>query len=62
VNFKRTHKPFEAVAVADSQAGHHNPGTPAEAAADSNFDQAAPLGADIPVNDTAAITYEKVVP
>ena len=57
-----THKPFEAVVVADSQADHYSPGTPAEAAAGSNLGPAAALSGDTPVNVTVAITYEKVVP
>ena len=58
----RTHKPFEVVAVADSQAGHHSLGTLAEAAAGSNLGPVAALSGDTPVNDTSAITYEKAAP
>lgn len=45
-SFRRTHKPFEAAAAADSQADHYSPGTPAEAAEGSNLDQAVPLITD----------------
>lgn len=60
-DIRRTHKPPEAVAVADSQADHHSPaGTPAEAAEDSSFDQVVPLMTDTLVNDTeATITSTK---
>ena len=47
-NFERTHKLLEVVAVADSQADHYTPGTPAEvaeAAGGSNLDQAVALSA-----------------
>lgn len=44
-NFGRTHKLLEVVAVADSQADHYTPGTPAEAAGGSNLDQAVALSA-----------------
>ena len=59
-NFRRTHKPLEAAAAADSQADHHSPGTTAEAAEGSNLDQAAvPLITDILINDTGAITTSR---
>jgi hypothetical protein len=41
-NFRRTRKPLEAEAAADSQADHHSPaGTSAAVAEGSNLDQAA---------------------
>jgi hypothetical protein len=59
-NFRRTHKPLEAEAEADSQADHHSPpGTSAEAAEGSNLDQAVPLITDTLVNDTEPITASR---
>ena len=56
-NFRRTHKPLEAEAAADSQADHHNhPGTTAEAAEGSNLDQAVPLLTGTLINDTGTMT------
>jgi hypothetical protein len=58
-SFRRTHKPLEAEAAADSQADHHSPGTTAEAAEaaeGSNLDQAVPLMTDTLINDTGTIT------
>ena len=54
-NFRRTHRPLEAEAAADSQADHRSPGTTAEAAEaaeGSNLDQAVPLMTDILINDS----------
>lgn len=56
--FRRTHKPLEAEAAADNQAGHHSPGTTAEAAEGSNLDQVVPLMTDTLINDTRAIDNE----
>lgn len=62
-NFRRTHKPLEAVAVADSQAGHYSPGTPAEAAEGSNLDLQVALMTDTLVKDTGAIrTSREIIP
>jgi hypothetical protein len=59
-NFRRTHKPLEAEAEADSQADHHSrPGTTAEAAEGSNLDQAVALRTDTLINHTEAITTSR---
>jgi hypothetical protein len=59
-NFRRTHKPLEAEAEADSQADHYSrPDTTAEAAEGSNLDQAVALRTNTLINNTEAITTSR---
>jgi hypothetical protein len=64
-NFRRTHKPLEVEAVADSQADHRSrPGTTAEAAEGSNLDhldQAVPLMTDTLISDTTTSTESRTL-